>query len=34
MDLCTWVNDISPYRAKANVLGIGVADIARICGAI
>lgn len=25
---------MSPYRAKARLLGIGVADIARTCGAI
>lgn len=30
----TCVNDISPYKARASVLGIGVADMARTCGAI
>lgn len=25
---------MSPYKARANDLGIGVADIARTCGAI
>jgi len=25
---------MSPYKASASVLGIGVADIARTCGAI
>ena len=25
---------MSPYKARARVLGIGVADIARTCGAI
>jgi len=30
----TYLRDISPYKASANVLGIGVADIARTWGAI
>lgn len=25
---------MSPYKARASVLGIGVADIARMCGAM
>lgn len=32
--LHTWVKDMSPYKASASVLGIGVADIARTWGAI
>lgn len=30
----TCVRDISPYKARASVLGIGVADMARTWGAI
>lgn len=30
----TWVSDMSPYNARASVLGIGVADMARTWGAI